>query len=310
MSSDLLTIVVLFGAALGLIGYGLIPRGPDKSQLRRRIEGKDFNTDPTVIKEKAREAAAVKLVRKAAPMLNRLVMPVSDAEQTQLRQKLMQAGYRTKQSQTVYLASKSALAIFCAISALATASYFGYSMKMLAGMTVAGAGFGFIFPGLWLSSAIRSRQDKIRRGLPDILDLLVVSVEAGLALDTGLKRVGEEMSLVHPDAADEFKIATRETQMGIPRSEALDNLAQRVGIDELRALVSVISQAERFGTSVARALRNQGEAMRTKRRQEAEERAQKTAVKLMIPLVLFIFPAMFVVLAGPAALRLAATFNK
>lgn len=309
MPSEFITMLVLFGVSAALVIYGLVPRGTGKDQLRRRMEGKGDSNDPAKISAQAKEAAATRLVRKATPMLTRLIMPVSDVEQTQLRLKLTQAGYRTKQAQTVYLASKTGMAIFCAISALATAIAMGYDIKMLLAITVFAGGLGFVLPGMWLSMAIRSRQDKIRRGLPDILDLLVVSVEAGLALDTAFKRVGEEMSQVHADAADEFKIATRETQMGIPRSEALENLAQRVGLDELRALVSVISQAERFGTSVARALRNQGEAMRTKRRQEAEERAQKTAVKLMIPLVLFIFPAMFVVLAGPAAIRLASAFK-
>lgn len=309
MSSELITMLVLFGVSAALVIYGLVPRGTGKDLIRRRMEGKGDATDPAKIKERAKEATTTRLVRKATPMLTRLIMPVSDSEQTQLRQKLTQAGYRTKQAQTVYLASKTAMLAFCSISALATAMSMGYEIKMLVAITVFAGGMGFVLPGMWLSMAIRSRQDKIRRGLPDILDLLVVSVEAGLALDTAFKRVGEEMTQVHADAADEFKISTRETQMGIPRSEALENLAQRVGLDELRALVSVISQAERFGTSVARALRNQGEAMRTKRRQEAEERAQKTAVKLMIPLVLFIFPAMFVVLAGPAAIRLASAFK-
>ena len=146
------------------------------------------------------------------------------------------------------------------------------------------------------------RSQKIRYGLPDTLDLLVVSVESGLALDAALKRVGEEMALVHPDISQEMRIATMESQMGIPRSEALENMARRCGVDEMRSLVTVVLQAEKFGTSIARALRNQGDAIRTKRRQAAEERAQKTAVKLMLPLVIFIFPAMGVVLAGPAAL--------
>jgi tight adherence protein C len=132
-------------------------------------------------------------------------------------------------------------------------------------------------------------------------------VESGLALDAAIQRVGDEMKNVHPLLSEEFQIATVETQMGIPRAEALGNLAARTGVPEMRSLVSIVNQAERFGTSVASALRNQADALRVKRRQAAEEQAQKTTVKLMLPLIMFIFPAIFVVLAGPAALKIMAS---
>jgi tight adherence protein C len=133
--------------------------------------------------------------------------------------------------------------------------------------------------------------------------MLVISVESGLGLDAAFQRVGDEMRNVHPILAEEFQIVTLESQMGIPRAEALANLATRTTLEETRSIVAVINQAERFGTSIGRALRNQSDALRTKRRQAAEERAQKTTVKLMAPLILFIFPAILVVLAGPAALK-------
>ena len=134
--------------------------------------------------------------------------------------------------------------------------------------------------------------------------MLVITVESGLALDGAIQRVGDEMRNVHPQLSEELQIATREVQMGIPRNEALDNVAERTQVSEIRSLVAIVNQAEKFGTSIAKALRNQAGALRVKRRQAAEERAQKTAVKLMAPLILFIFPAIFVVLAGPAALKL------
>jgi tight adherence protein C len=242
-------------------------------------------------------------------MLSRIVMPMSGADMTQMREKLIRAGYRHRSAQTVFLASKSAVLGLGVVVGFAVAVSMGYDIRGILGITLLAGGIGFIAPGSWLDAMVKGRQDKIRRGLPDILDLMVVSVESGLALDAAIKRVGEEMALVHPDLSDEFRIATMESQMGIPRSEALENMANRAGLDELRSLVSVITQSERFGTSVAKALRNQGVAMRTKRRQQAEERAQKTAVKLMIPLVMFIFPAMGVVLAGPAAINLMEAFG-
>jgi tight adherence protein C len=141
------------------------------------------------------------------------------------------------------------------------------------------------------------------------MDLLVISVESGLALDAAIQRVGDEMKIVHPELSEEMQLVTYEGQMGIPRSEALGNMALRTGVPEMQSLVAIISQAEKFGTSVAKALRNQADAMRVKRRQAAEEKAQATTVKLMLPLMLFIFPAIFVVLVGPAALNMIKTFQ-
>jgi tight adherence protein C len=302
---DFLGILILLALSVGLILYSVLPRqGQSRDALKRRLEGRRSVDETAEIKEKARQTATETLVKKATPMLARLIMPVSEDEQTQLRQKLAQAGFRHRQSQTIFLASKSAVAIVGLLAGMATAMYMGWGTNWMISAAILGAGVGFISPGFWLDSAISSRKTKVRRGLPDVLDLLVVSIESGLALDAGIKRVGEEMASVHPEISEEFRIATRETQMGIRRSEALDNMANRVGIDEIRALVSVISQAERFGTSVSKALRTQADTIRTKRRQKAEEKAQQTAVKLMIPLVLFIFPALGVVLAGPAAISL------
>jgi len=309
---DLLTVGILGVLGIGLVGYSVLAaRRQGHDTVRRRLEGRRGLHEVEEIKEKARASAAQSLVRHATPVLSRLVMPVSNQEQSQLRAKLTQAGYRGAQAQTIFLASKTAGLVLGGIAGLIAGGALGYDLKGLLACATFGAGLGFLAPGLWLGSAIKSRQDRIRRGLPDVLDLLVVSVESGLALDAAIKRVGEEMARVHPDVSEEFRIATAESQMGIPRAEALDHMAQRAGVDELRSLVSVIAQAERFGTSVAKALRNQGDALRTKRRQQAEERAQKTAVKLMIPLVMFIFPAMGIVLAGPAAIQLMeAFFNK
>ncbi len=307
---DMLSIGVLVFLGVGLVIYSVFPRkGEGRDVVKRRLEGRRVVHETDDIAEKARASATKSLVKKATPVLSKIIMPSSDDEKSQLREKLIQAGYRGPQAQTMFLASKTAILVLGAIAGVSAGAALGYEVKVIAAFAMFTGGIGFIAPGMWLGMVVKSRQDKIRRGLPDVLDLLVVSVESGLALDSALKRVGEEMALVHPEVSEEFQIATMETQMGIPRSESLDNMATRVGVDELRSLVSVISQAERFGTSVAKALRNQSMAMRVKRRQQAEERAQKTAVKLMIPLVLFIFPAMGIVLAGPAGIRLMEAFG-
>lgn len=306
---ELLSFVILMAIAGALVAYSLVPRRAKAEEtIKRRLAGRK-QLDPTQdIRVQARKQARESIVKKATPMLSRLVMPVSDQEQSLLRIKLMQAGYRHPQAQMIFLASKTACMVVGLLAGAVIGPSLGYDFKTTAAVAMLAGGIGFLAPGFWLDSMIRSRQKKIRKGLPDILDLLVVSVESGLALDAAIKRVGEEMAMVHPEISEEFRIATVESQMGIPRSEALENMANRTGIEEVRSLVSVITQAERFGTSVAKALRNQGDALRVKRRQQAEEKAQKTAVKLMIPLVLFIFPAMGVVLAGPAAIRVMEAF--
>ncbi len=304
MTANLLVLIILFLLAAGLIMYSLLPRKKleQREVVKRRLTGRHAADEQAEVQARAKEFASAELVRKAAPVLSKLVMPTSDEAQTNLRLKLASAGYRRPQAQTTFLASKSALAVLGLVCGLVGGVAGHLSLLALAGLAAFCAGAGLMLPDLWLMLAVSDRKQKIRNGLPDSLDLLVVSVEAGLGLDAALKRVGDEMAPVHPALSEELRIATMETQMGLRRDEALDNMARRTGLEEVRSLVSVIVQAEKFGTSIARALRNQADAMRVKRRQKAEEKAQKTAVKLMIPLVLFIFPAIAVVVAGPAAI--------
>jgi tight adherence protein C len=305
MQGNAITLAVLIVLALVLVIYSLLPKKrDDRDVVKRRLAGRRGTDEEAEIRARARASAADDLVKKATPVLSRIIMPTSDQEQTNLRVKLANAGYRQPQAQTLFLASKSIVAVVGIVLGVVAGIASGLSPAMIAGAGAFGAGAGMMLPGLWLSMAASGRKAKVRDGLPDSLDLLVVSVEAGLALDAAFKRVGEEMAAVHPELSEELRIATMESQMGLPRNEALSNMARRTGLDEVRSLVTVIVQAEKFGTSVARALRNQAESLRTKRRQKAEEKAQKTAVKLMIPLVMFIFPAMFVVLGGPAAINI------
>ncbi|MFH1746239.1 MAG: type II secretion system F family protein [Planctomycetota bacterium] len=302
---DMLALGILLAISTGLVLYSVWPRRKDqRDAVKRRLTDDRGMDDLAELKEQARRSATAQLVKRATPMLSRLMVTPSDQEQTNLRAKLANAGFRRAQAQTVFLGSKTVLAVVGLAAGALVAVYTKQEIAMLLGIAAFGTGAGFMLPNFWLSMAASGRKEKLRHGLPDTLDLMVISVESGLALDAAFKRVGEEMAMVHPDISEELRIATMEMQMGIPRAEALENMTRRAGLDEMRSLVSVILQAEKFGTSIAKALRNQAESIRTKRRQAAEERAQKTAVKLMIPLVLFIFPAMGVVLAGPAALKM------
>ena len=305
MNTTLILGGLLILGSLVLLVYALLPKKKEDQQtIHRRMRGKSTEDDASVIRQKARESVTARMVEKVAPIAVRPVMPKNSAEMSRLRIKLAAAGYRKETAPTIFLASKTVVAIGVGLAICIYCLSRGQRVEHIMGMGLFGAALGFMAPNMWLSASIRKRSELIRNGLPDSLDLLVITVESGLALDGAIQRVGDEMRNVHPQLSEELQIATREVQMGIPRNEALDNVAERTQVSEIRSLVAIVNQAEKFGTSIAKALRNQAGALRVKRRQAAEERAQKTAVKLMAPLILFIFPAIFVVLAGPAALKL------
>lgn len=303
-------IAVMIVAAVALIVYGLWPTAsPEDEAIKRRMIGRGGQGAAPSARQPVRESITKRVLQKVAPIAVRPVQVTNIEEMSKLRVKLANAGFRGDSVVTTFLASKTIAAICFGVAGAVYAWTKGSTLLDGAGMTLLGAGVGFMAPNFWLKMAIGKRSDLIRKGLPDTLDMLVISVESGLGLDAAFQRVGDEMTQVHPAVAEELHLVTLESQMGIPRSEALGNFASRAGIEEARSLVGVVNQAERFGTSISGALRRQSEALRVKRRQAAEERAQKTTVKLMLPLILFIFPAILVVLAGPAALKMMHTLG-
>lgn len=298
-------IALLFVISFALMVYSLWPKGAERGEaIKRRISGRSAANSVANIRKQAKDSVAKRMLQSVAPIAVHPTMLTNAEDISKLRMKLARAGMRSESAPTMLLASKTVVAIGLALVGLAYCWAKGSTLPQGAGITMIAAGLGFLAPNIWLSMAISKRAEKIRNGLPDVLDLLVISVESGLGLDAAFQRVGDEMRRVHPALAEELQIVTLESQMGIPRSEALVNFTARTGIDETKSLVAIVNQAERFGTSIAKALRNQSEALRVKRRQAAEERAQQTTVKLMAPLILFIFPAILVVLAGPAALKM------
>lgn len=308
--TQLVILVVLVVISAAMIIYSFLPdRREEQDKVLRRMAGRTRLAGERGDPEAKRTSTARHVMEKVAPYAMKPVMPRSDEEMSTLREKLAQAGYRHESATRYFLASKTIVGGVLTVLTLIVAWGGGYEAKQLFGMVATAGGLGFLMPNVWLWIARSQRSEKIRNGLPDSLDLLVVSVESGLALDAGLQRVSDEMSNVHPELSEEMQIATLETQMGVPRSESLEHMAKRSGVAEMRAMVAVITQAERFGTSVAKALRTQSDTLRIKRRLKAEERAQKTTVKLMLPLILFIFPSIFVVLVGPAALQLIKTLG-
>jgi tight adherence protein C len=305
-SVTLLPLAGLIFLSIAMIIYALWPKTKgDDDAIKRRMTGKRAATATVAdVRQRAKDSVAKKVINRMAPIAIRPMMKQDAEQMSRLRVKLAMAGFRGDATPTTFLASKTVLAAIFGLAALGFCIAKGYPIPKLMGISMIGAGLGFLAPDLWLSSAKSKRQEQVRAGLPDTLDLLVITVESGLGLDAAFQRVGDEMKHVHPSLSEELQLVTLESQMGIPRSEALSNLSTRTGVDEVRSLVAIVNQAERFGTSIAKALRNQSDALRVKRRQAAEERAQKTTVKLMAPLILFIFPAILVVLAGPAALKM------
>jgi tight adherence protein C len=226
------------------------------------------------------------------------VAPKSVSEMGKLQQKLVYAGYRNREALIVFFGIRLAAAIGV-FFILATPVLFRPNVMM----ALAGAAMGYLAPSMVLGRMAERRQHRIRLGLPDVLDLLVVSVEAGLGLDQAIQRVGEELAFAHPDLADELKLINLELRAGKGRIDALRNLAERTGVDDVQSLVAMLVQTDKFGTSVATSLRVHSDTVRTKRRQRAEEAAAKTGVKMVFPLVFCIFPAIWVVAIGPAAIK-------
>jgi tight adherence protein C len=222
-------------------------------------------------------------------------LPKSPKDMSKLQRRMARAGYRSPMAPVLYTFCELGLP---AILLLVSIHFLGASRGLLIGALLAIV--GYMAPALWLGRQAEKRKKLIANGIPDALDLLIVCVEAGMGLDQGLAKTAEELALSHPPLAEELGIITTEIRAGKPRMEAFKNFAARTQVDDVRQLVSMLVQTDRFGTSIAQALRTMAEVSRTKRRQRAEEKAQKLGVKLVFPLVFCLFPAMFVVTLGPA----------
>jgi tight adherence protein C len=236
--------------------------------------------------------------------LNR-VLPKSQEEVSVVEKRLVRAGFRNESAVKIFYGAKVLVPLVLCIVVVATgfASYspfFAYAIAL---------GLGFLLPDFWLGRKIAARQKQIRLGLPDALDFLVICIEAGLSLDQATARTAQELRLSQPAMSDELDIVVLEQRAGRLRSDAWKQFGDRTDVDTVRVLATVLIQSEQLGTSVTKTLRVHSESLRTKRRQQVEEQAAKTSVKLVFPLVLFIFPSLFVVILGPVAIIMADTFS-
>lgn len=306
--NDLNFVTILPFAVFGAIAIGAWVFSDlffnSKTNAESRLEKlRGGSSDP--LKNGGKQKKSItELLEQASPKFSEALKPKSEKEINNLKQKLSEAGWRTENATQILTTLKLFSAgIFFLIGGGVGIFVNWFTVMALVYSIVAGM-LGLFIPELILGLFAKSRKQKLFLGLPDALDLMVVCVEAGLGLDQALRRVADELDNTHPIVAHEFKLCNQQLQMGSTRETVLTDLGDRNGVEDLKTLSSVMIQVDKFGTSVGKALRVQSEAMRTRRRQIAEEKASKTAVQLIFPLVLFIFPGIFVVLVGPAAITM------
>jgi tight adherence protein C len=296
----IITISTFICIAFGVMAiYWLMFR--PASATANRLRELDEQNAPGIVLDA--DNPMVKFAERVAEPFNRMVPP-SAADAKKLQKKLMMAGFRSPHAPSIYrllqLVSMFALPGVIVFVWVFIARPFS---SALAPVLFAFAA-GFLLPQFTLNRLVASRQLKITWGLADALDLMVITMEAGLGLNAAMLKVCEELKDVHPDISKEFEIANLEIRVGRDRSEALRNLADRTGVEDLNSLVGMLIQADRFGTSIARAVRVYSDSLRTKRRQRAEQAAQKAAFKLLLPLGALLFPTMFIIILGPALLNI------
>ena len=289
-----LTIVIFLTVALAIFSFGAAAYAPS-SLLGARLRALGWQ------RAKPQEKPAIReRIEHALDPLSKAI-PLSPGEVSRTRRWLIQGGYRDPRHLTLYTGSRLASALF-GFGLVVVASGFNSP-----GLMISVAAFGFFLPRFVLKRLIQNRQQRIKLALPDALDLTVICDEAGLALDQALMRVGQDLHHAHPELSEEFHLVNLEMRAGKPRAEALRNLVERTGVDDIRSLVGTLIQTDRFGTSVAQALRVHSDSLRTERRQRAEEQAAKTTIKMVIPLVLFVLPSIIFVTLGPAVIQLIRT---
>ena len=292
-----------FGAIFLLIASGGLLLFYREAMLKRISEA---------INPRPEQKSLMKTIKKTGFSIGHVVerfeqmMPKSDQEVSIVLQRLTLAGFRGEHAVKIFYGAKvlcplilSAIAMVSGLANLGP--FFVYLLTL---------GVGFLGPDFWLGKRISARQKRLQRGLPDVLDLLVICMEAGLSLDQATARSAQELRSAQPDLCDELGVVVLEQRAGRPRSEAWKRMSDRTGVESLRNLVSMLVQTEQFGTSIAKMLRVHSETMRKQRVQMIEEMAAKTSVKLVFPLVLFIFPALFLVTLGPAAIVMMESFSK
>jgi tight adherence protein C len=302
----LIAAIVLVALCVGAAVLFVMELAPSRSSaVARRLQEVQAGgtlAPPDVIRRRRRQEQAERLTAIIQALGEKV--EVGHRDTSALRLRLIQAGYPQASAVPIYLGARIGLPLVMGGSLVLLLPALGQSWVASVLMGVWGALFGYIAPTFIIRSRIARRQKQMQKALPDALDLLVVCVEAGLGLNQAMVRVAEEIERVSPVLSEQIGLVNLEIRAGTPRDEAFRNLGHRTGVQDIKSLMAMLIQTDRFGTSIAQALRTHAETMRTKRRQRAEEAAAKTTIKLVFPLVLFIFPALFVIILGPALIQI------
>jgi len=293
--------LVFFVAMASVYGGALLLR---RSDSRRRV--RDLAAPGPAAGDPARAGRWVQRVASITAPLGRLAAPDEGYERSNVRLRFVHAGIRNATAPTAFFGLKTVLTLGLPMLALLAIALLGAHQSGNGALTtaLAAAALGYYLPNLWLARRIAGRQREIFESFPDALDLMTVCVEAGLGSEAAILRVAEDIQLKSAVLAEEFRLVNLELRAGADRERALRNLAIRTGVDEVDGFVTMISQADRFGTSIAASLRVHADMLRTRRRQRAEEAAAKIALKLLFPLIFCIFPSLMVVLMGPAMIQI------
>lgn len=299
----LLAIALLAGLAITTLAVFLIQLSPARPEAIRRLEQMGAAEDPLrdAYKRRQRQDRSERLREILEEIGGRMQTRRSDL--SKLRLELIQAGYTGANAVPIYLGVRVVLAAGLAALVLTLVPMIGLPVGAAVFGALWGLALGWVVPAFVVGGRKRRRQKEMVKALPDALDLLVVCVEAGLGLNQAMVRVAQEIGHVSQVLGEQLELTNLEIRAGTPREDALRNLGERTGVDDIQSFVGMLIQTDRFGTSIADALRVHSDVLRTKRRQRAEEAAAKTAIKMLFPLVFFIFPAMFVVILGPAVIQ-------
>jgi tight adherence protein C len=304
MSPILIILVVLGGVAVLIASTALVSMLQRRDVMLRASEDVALDASSIVLRPEKKESGGVQERLKA-----RLETWAKQREESEeLQHKLIQGGFESGTAPAIYFLCRVSSMVLLPVVALIVIPRTQFTIfAMTIGL---GIFIGMILPVAMLDRLVRLRQDRIKRSVPDALDLLVVCVEAGTSLDAAILRVAKELRLAHPDLAHELAVVNRLTNAGMPRDEALRGLWKRTGVLDIRALVSSLIQSEKWGTSIATVLRVAAETLRRKRRQDAEKRAKMAPLKMTFPLLFFILPALFAVILGPAVVQIIQEFGK
>lgn len=296
MGLAIVVFVILFGA-VAVLGLVFSARNPMSKRVEDVVAGSSSRgMELDLSKDQQRSSGFTSMLERVGSAVHK-----EKKEGSTMRQNLIQAGYREANAVSIF----NGIKVVFPICLLLLVAFAWHPSNFL--VYIGCGGVGYLLPDYGLQWLIKKRQKKIRRGLPDALDLLVICVEAGLSLDQALARSSKELGVAHPELGDELNLVVLEQAAGSGRGDAWRHLAERTGVDSVRHLVNTIVQAEQFGTSIAKSLRVHSETLRLKRKQTLEEEAAKTSVKLVFPLVLFIFPSIMLVTIGPAMITILKT---